>query len=96
VKGQERREEERKRCSDLENFETTKILLYIFISLGAVYLFIYSFSFICAYNVWVISPLFPCPLPSPPRPLPPLPPPCYPTETTLPLSLILLKREYKQ
>jgi hypothetical protein len=39
-----------------------------------------SFSFICAYNVWVIFP----------------PPPRYQTETILPLSLILLRREYKQ
>jgi hypothetical protein len=42
--------------------------------------------FICAYNVWAISPPF-----SPPPPLPP-----YLAETILPLSLILWKREYKQ
>jgi hypothetical protein len=54
------------------------------------------FLFICAYNVWVISPPFPQPLPHPPRPLPLPPPPRYPAETILPLSLILLKREYKQ
>jgi hypothetical protein len=52
----------------------------------------------CAYNAWVISP--PCPHPLPYHPLRPLPlppqPPQYPAETILPLSLILLKREYKQ
>jgi hypothetical protein len=40
--------------------------------------------FICAYNVWVISPPFPHPLPYTPQP------PRYPAETILPLSLILL------
>jgi hypothetical protein len=53
--------------------------------------------FICAYKAWVISP--PCPHPLPYHPLLPLPtppPPQYPAETILPLSLILLKREYKQ
>jgi hypothetical protein len=47
--------------------------------------------FICAYNVWVIS----LPFPPPPSFLSPLAPsltPCYPAETILPLSLILLKR----
>jgi hypothetical protein len=44
----------------------------------------YSFnSFVCAYNVWVISTPF-------------SPTPCYQAETILPLSLILLKREYNQ
>jgi hypothetical protein len=53
--------------------------------------------FICAYNSWVISPPCPHPLPyHPHHPLPLLPPPRYPAETILPLSLILLKREYKQ
>jgi hypothetical protein len=46
--------------------------------------FLIFILFICAYNVWVISPL-----------LPPLTP-RYQAETLLPLSLILLKREYKQ
>jgi hypothetical protein len=52
--------------------------------------------FICAYNVWVISSPFP---PSPSSLFPSLTPhltPRYPAETILPLSLILLKREYKQ
>jgi hypothetical protein len=53
--------------------------------------------FICAYTVWVISPPFPLP---PPLPMPPPPsfphPPHYQAETILPLSLILLKREYKK
>jgi hypothetical protein len=48
------------------------------------------FLFICAYNVWVISPLFPYLHPYSP------PPPHYPAETILALSLILLKTEYKQ
>jgi hypothetical protein len=34
------------------------------------------------------------PLPPPPPPSPPIPP-RYPAETILPLSLVLLKREYK-
>jgi hypothetical protein len=58
--------------------------------------------FICAYNLWVISP-FPLLPPLPPQPLPYLPapsfpptPPFYQAETILPLSIILLKREYKQ
>jgi hypothetical protein len=46
--------------------------------------------FVCAYNVWVISPFFPPPPPSYPQP------PYYQAETILSLSLILLKREYKQ
>jgi hypothetical protein len=50
--------------------------------------------FICAYNVWVIAPTFPHPVPYPPPPR--SPPPHYQAETILPLSLILLKREYKQ
>jgi hypothetical protein len=63
------------------------------------YLFIFKFLilFICAYIVWVISP--PVPLPSPlAPPAPSLTPltPHYQAETILPLSLILLKREYKQ
>jgi hypothetical protein len=52
--------------------------------------------FICAYNVWVISPPFPA---APAVPAPPAPGPLsprYQTETILPLSLILLKRECKQ
>jgi hypothetical protein len=54
------------------------------------YLFIFLL-FICAYNVWVISPPFPPPPPLPLRPLPlSLPPPRYPAETILPLFLILL------
>jgi hypothetical protein len=53
--------------------------------------------FICAYNVWVIASPTAYPLPYP-RPAPSLSPltPCYQAETILPLSLILLKREYKQ
>jgi hypothetical protein len=49
--------------------------------------------FICAYNVWVISPPFPSP---PPLHAPPPLPSRYPAETILPLSLLFLKREYKQ
>jgi hypothetical protein len=51
--------------------------------------------FIRAYNVWVISTPFPLP---PPFLLPPLSPltSCYQGETILSLSLVLLKREYKQ
>jgi hypothetical protein len=61
-------------------------------------IFIYFLLFICAYNVRVIfppllSPLFFPPVPS--RSLP-TPPPHYQAETILLLSLILLKREYKQ
>jgi hypothetical protein len=55
--------------------------------------------FICAYNVWVISSPFPPPPPlPPPRPAPSLTPPTprYQAETILPLTLVLLKREYKQ
>jgi hypothetical protein len=48
------------------------------------------FKFICAYNVWVISPLFPHPLLNHPAPSLFPPPPRYPAETILPLSLILL------
>jgi hypothetical protein len=61
-------------------------------------LFIYLFIlFTCAYNVWVISPSFPPPPPFPSQLPPSLPhPPHYQAETILPLSLILLKREYKQ
>jgi hypothetical protein len=51
--------------------------------------------FICAYKAWFISP--PCPPPyNPLHPLPLLQPPQYQAEIILPLSLILLKREYKQ
>jgi hypothetical protein len=52
--------------------------------------------FICAYNVWVISPPFPHPLPNPPTPSLSLTYSHHPVETILPLSLISLKREYKQ
>jgi hypothetical protein len=53
----------------------------VFFVVVVIYLSIYLIFllFICAYNVWVISPPFP------PFPL-----------TILPLSLILLKRAYKQ
>jgi hypothetical protein len=44
-------------------------------------LFILFLLFICVYNVWVISPSL---LPH------------YQAETIMPLSLIFLKREYKQ
>jgi hypothetical protein len=47
---------------------------------------VFSHLFICAYIVWAISPLYP---------LLPTPPP-FQAESVLPLSLILLKREYKQ
>jgi hypothetical protein len=49
------------------------------------------FLFIFVYNVWLISPSFPHPIPYP-LPVPSLSPlhPCYPAETILPLSLILL------
>jgi hypothetical protein len=57
---------------------------------------IFFLLLICAYNVWVISPPFPHALPYPPAPSFSPPPPHYPAETILPLSLILLKREYKQ
>jgi hypothetical protein len=50
----------------------------------------FFFFFICAYNVWTISPLYP-PIPSPSPPLP-----CFQAETVLPISLILLKTEYEQ
>jgi hypothetical protein len=53
--------------------------------------------FICAYNVWVISPRFPpTSLTSPAPSLCPPTPPHYQAETILPLSLILWKKEYKQ
>jgi hypothetical protein len=61
--------------------------IFFFLSFNLLfYLFIFLL-FICAYNARVISPPFP-----PPTPLPP----CYQAETILPLSLILLKRAYKQ
>jgi hypothetical protein len=50
----------------------------------------FFFLFICSYNDRVILP----PLLTPPPPSPP-PPPSYQAEMILPLSLILLKREYK-
>jgi hypothetical protein len=58
---------------------------------------IFFLLFICAYNVWVFSPPHPLlpPLPNLPSASPPLPP-GYQAETILPLSVILLKREYKQ
>jgi hypothetical protein len=56
------------------------------------YIFIFFFFlfllFMCAYNVWVISPVPSLSLRS--LPLPPLSS-CYQTETILPLSLILLE-----
>jgi hypothetical protein len=62
-----------------------------------IYLFIIVLLFICAYQAWVICPSFPHPLPYHPlHPLSLLPPHLYKAETILPLSLILLKREYKQ
>jgi hypothetical protein len=52
--------------------------------------------FICAYNVWVISsPFLPSTLFPSASSLFPLPP-HFQAETILPLSLILLKREYKE
>jgi hypothetical protein len=60
------------------------------------FFFLIVLLFICAYNAWVISPPCPHPLPYyPPCSLPLPPTPWYPAETILPLSLILLKREYK-
>jgi hypothetical protein len=56
----------------------------------------FCFLFICAYNVWVISPLFPPPPSLSPASYLSPPPPRYQAETILPLSLVLLKREYKQ
>jgi hypothetical protein len=76
----------------LQKRKETKDLLTLF--------FLYFFIvllFLCTYKAWVISP--PCPHSLPYHPLCPLPlppPPQYPAETILPLSLILLKREYKQ
>jgi hypothetical protein len=60
------------------------------------FFFIFLLLFICAYKDWFISPHCPHPLPYHPLHPLPLPPPQYPAETILPLSLILLKREYKQ
>jgi hypothetical protein len=57
---------------------------------------IFFIIFICAYNVWVISPPFPHPFHYHPTPSLCSPPPPYQAEAILPLSLILLKREYKQ
>jgi hypothetical protein len=45
--------------------------------------------FLCAYIVWAISSPYPSPPPFP------LNPPHFEAESVLPLSLILLKREYK-
>jgi hypothetical protein len=63
---------------------------------GYFILFIYLLLFICAYNAWVISPPFSYPFPYPPTLSLSPPFPRYPAETILPLSLILLKRKYKQ
>jgi hypothetical protein len=62
-----------------------------------VILFFLNFYFIhmCIQRLGHFSPLPPAPSLTPPPPSPPLPP-HYPAETILPLSLILLKREYKQ
>jgi hypothetical protein len=57
--------------------------------------FIY-FLFICTYNVWVISPPFPQPPSLPPHSLPLPLIPSISSRNYLPLSLILLKRKYKQ
>jgi hypothetical protein len=57
--------------------------------------FIY-FLFICTYNVWVISPPFPQPPSLPPHSLPFPLIPSISSRNYLPLSLILLKRKYKQ
>jgi hypothetical protein len=57
----------------------------------------FFFIHMCIQGLGHFSPL-PPPPPLPPTPLSPSPPPPpqYPAETILPLSLILLKREYKQ
>jgi hypothetical protein len=74
-------------CSELLwLLEVFSVPIYIYYY----YIIILFLLFICAYKVWVISPLFPLLPPSPPLP------PHYQAETILPLSLILLKREYKQ
>jgi hypothetical protein len=54
------------------------------------FLFLFFFPFIHMCNVWVISPSYH----QPPSLSPP--PPRIQAETVLPLSLILLKRDYKQ
>jgi hypothetical protein len=85
-------------CATLSDFQFLKckcfknIIMFHFNSFSFFIIYIYFLLFICAYKAWVISP--PCPHPLHPS-LSPLPLQ-YPAETILPLSLILLKREYKQ
>jgi hypothetical protein len=72
-----------------------KILFQETVTSDLILLF-FSPLFICAYIVWAISPLSPSlSFPSLPSPLLPRPP-HFQAESVLPLSLILLKREYKQ
>jgi hypothetical protein len=64
---------------------------------SAVFFFIISFIHMCIQCLGHFSFLLPSPRPLPfPCPLPFSLTPCYQAETILPLSLILLKREYKQ
>jgi hypothetical protein len=60
------------------------------------FMVVFLFLFICAYKAWVISPPFSHPFPYPLAPSLCSPPPRYLAETILPLSLLLLKKEYKQ
>jgi hypothetical protein len=82
--------------SNLLNFYHVPALRKLFFLQFYFILFFIFILFICAYNVWVISPPSPTPSLTPSAPsLSPLPP-HYLAETILPLSLILLKRKYKQ
>jgi hypothetical protein len=67
------------------------------LDLEFLFCFVFIFIlFICAYNVWVISsPLPPTPTLPPLTPSLTLPYPLLAAESILPLSLILLNREYK-
>jgi hypothetical protein len=62
-----------------------------------IFFLFYCFIHMCIQGLGHFSPLPPPPPlpPTPPPPSPP-PPPQYPVETTLPLSLILLKIEYRK
>jgi hypothetical protein len=73
---------------------------YFVCSRGLIFIYLFIFIallFIWAYKAWVISPSCPHPLPyHPHHPLPLLPTPSIPIRNYFALSLILLKREYKQ